>query len=77
MVFIPSCFQPPEKAWTTPLVPNPRSEADGRAGHPPVPSLPRPLAAISGAADEPLCMWKCSTGTDVVRHAPDSSWWRL
>lgn len=42
MVFILSCIQPPEEARTTPTVPNPRSEADGGAGHPPVQSLPRP-----------------------------------
>lgn len=37
-----SCIQPLGEAWATPLFPNPTCEADGGAGHPPVPSLPRP-----------------------------------
>lgn len=55
MVFILFCIQPPEEAWATPPVPNPRSKADGGAGHPHISS--QASAAISGAADEPLCMW--------------------
>lgn len=41
MVFIMSCIQPPEEVQTTPPVPNPRSEADGGARHPPILSFPR------------------------------------
>lgn len=61
----------------SPPVSNFRSEADCGAGLPHVPSIPRPQLRFSGAADEPLCMWKCIPRTDVVRHVPDSCWLRL